>query len=285
VHWGLGYYLVNPATKDPSGDPLPRQVHSQTVEQFAYLLHAWPQLKQWLPQSFYDRARAFAFGQWESVGLLGVDPLWDARTYLAVEDVAGPNPTGGFLHPYKGRHAPGHAIEPNLLMYEVARREGDPSAARFLEAAQRQAQWLVDNVDWSDPRTTKGQRMSEFKTITGLVRFLQEHRAQAPAGLAAKVADWARIVVKRSDNPWDFRRFDMGAHWTIPGLNEPGNLAGFTAVGLAASWVVDDAATKQRLREIAIAQMDNLFGRNPHLAAAPSTPEKGFPLVERGWPH
>lgn len=285
IHWGLGYYLLNPATKDPSGDPLPRQVHGETVEQFAYLLYAWPQLRTWLPQSFHDRASEFVNQQWEHARLFEIDPMWDARTYLAVADLTGPNPTGGYLHPYKGRHAPGHAIQPNLLMYEVAKREGDPRAQRFLEAAQRQAQWVVDRLDWNDPRTTKGQRMSEFKTITGLVWFLQKHPAEAPAGLKAKVAAWARVMTERSGNMWDFRRFDLDAHWTIPKLNEPGNLAGFPAIALAASWVIDDEAVKRRLRELAIAQLDNLFGRNPQLTAAANHPEKGFPLVERGWPH
>jgi hypothetical protein len=285
IHWGLGYYLLNPATKDPSGDPLPRQIHGETVEQFAYLLFAWPKLKAWLPQSFHDRAREFAFKQWENSRLFEIDPMWDSRTYVAVADLTGPNPTGGYLHPYKGRHAPGHAIQPNLMMYEVATREGDARAGRFLEAAQRQAQWVIDRVDWNDPRTTKGQRMSEFKTIAGLVWFLQEHPAQAPAGLKAKITDWARVMVERSGNMWDFRRFDLDAHWTIPKLNEPGNLAGFPAIALAASWVVDDDEVKRRLREVAVAQLDNLFGRNPQLAASANHPEKGFPLVERGWPH
>lgn len=31
---------------------------------------------------------------------------------------------GGLLHPYKGLHAPGHSIVPNLLMHEVAKRDG-----------------------------------------------------------------------------------------------------------------------------------------------------------------
>lgn len=284
VHWGLGYYLMNPATRDPSGDPLPRQVHGQTVEQFAFLLYAWPQLQQWLPRSFYDRSRTFALAEWEKAGLLAVDPLWDAKSYLPVSELRGPNPSGGFLHPYKGRHAPGHSILPNLLMYEVARREKDPQAGRFLEAARHQARWIVERLDWNDPRTTKGHRMSEFKTMTGLVWFLQKYPGEAPAGLKQKIAEWARVTIQRSDNMWDFRRFDLDQHWTIPKLNEPGNLAGFTGIALAASWVVDDAATKQRLRELALAQMDNLFGRNPQLAAAPNNPEKGFPLVERGWP-
>ncbi|HMJ91320.1 MAG TPA: discoidin domain-containing protein, partial [Candidatus Acidoferrum sp.] len=269
VHWGLGYYLVNPATRDPSGDPLPRQIHSQTVEQFAFLLHAWPQLKQWFPQGFYDRCRDFTFQNWKTSGCESIDPLWHPKTYMTPEQMKGPNPTGGSLHPYKGRHAPGHSILPNLLMYEVALREKRDDAQVYMKAAQTQAQWVIENIDWTDPRTTKGQRMSEHKTIPGLVWFLHHYPNDAPAGLKAKIADWARVAVQRSENIWDFRRYDLGEHWTIPKLNETGNLVSFTACALAASWVVDDANTKRRLEEIAIAQMDNVFGRNPRFAAAP----------------
>ena len=284
VHWGLGYYLFHPATRDPSDDPLPQQIHSQTVEQFAYLLYAWPQLEAWLPRSFYDRCHEFAFAHWKQAGLLEIDPLWDPKTYLTPEQIAGHNPTGGSLHPYKGRHAPGHSIQPNLLMYEVARRAGRADADIYLQAARTQTQWLVDHLDWDDPRTTKGQRMSEFKTITSLAWFLERYPDQAPAGLRQKITHWAQVMIQRSENLWDFRRYDLQAHWTIPQLNETGNLVSFTASALAASWIVEDPAMKGRLRELAFAQMDNVFGRNPRLAAAPHHPEKGFPLVKRGWP-
>jgi hypothetical protein len=62
MHWDLGFYLMKPYTKDPSDDPLPKQIHSQVVEQFAHFLHSWDSLKlsQWLPQSFYDQSLQFA---------------------------------------------------------------------------------------------------------------------------------------------------------------------------------------------------------------------------------
>lgn len=66
IHWGAGFYLVNPATKDPSQDPDPRQIHAQTVEQVAYVVWAWPSLKQWLPRAFYEKCLAFC----EKIGLL-----------------------------------------------------------------------------------------------------------------------------------------------------------------------------------------------------------------------
>ena len=284
IHWGLGYTLFQPALRDISGDRLPRQVHGQTVEQFAYLLHQWEHFEPWLPESFRRRCHDFAFAHWRDSGLLDVPELWSPSSYLSESDLA-ENPRDKYLHPYKGRNAPGHSIQPNLLMYELALREGRADAADYLTAAQQQARWIIDHLDWAaDPRVTKGQRMSEYKTITGLVWFLQRHPDHAPAGLREKIEDWATVAIARSGNLWDLRRYDLERNWSIPRLNEPGNLAAFAASALAASWVVSDAGVAHRLRELAAAHLDNLFGRNPRLAASPSHPEKGFPLVERGWP-
>jgi hypothetical protein len=282
IHWGAGYYLCNPATKDPSDDPDPRQIHSQTVEQVAYVVWAWPELKQWLPQSFHERCRSFCEANWSKS--LEVDKWWDPSTYLTVEQITGNNPTGGLLHPYKGRHAPGHSIVPNLLMHEIAKRDGRPDPERYLKAAVAQAAWVVEKIDWSDPRSTKGQRMSEHRTIPNLVWLLQRYPDQAPAGLKEKIADWTRVAAKRSENFWDFRRFDEGKNWTIPKLNDVGNWAGAPAVFLAASWAVDDPAVKARMKELAVSHADALFGRNPRLAAAAAKTD-GFTGIDRTWPN
>ena len=281
IHWGAGYYLMNPATRDPSGDPDKRRIHSQTVEQVAYVVWAWPRLKQWLPESFHEQCRDFCFQHWEPS--LEVDRWWDPSTYLTIEQVTGKNPMGGLLHPYKGRHAPGHSIVPNLLMHEVVQREGRGDAGKYLEAAVKQAAWCVEHLDWRDPRTTKGQRMSEHRTIPNLVWLLQKYPDDAPPGLKEKISAWVDVAIERSDNLWDFRRYDMGAHWTIPKLNDVGNALSLPAIAAAASWVVD-ADRGQRLEQIAMAAVDHVFGRNPRLAAAPSQPAMGFPEIERGWP-
>jgi hypothetical protein len=282
IHWGAGYYLCNPATKDPSGDPDPRQVHSQTVEQVAYVVWAWPELKKWLPESFYEKCRSFCEANWSKS--LEVDKWWDPSTYLTVEQVTGGNPTGGLLHPYKGRHAPGHSIVPNLLMYEIAKRDGRPDPERYLKAAVAQAAWAVEKIDWNDPRSTKGQRMSEHRTIPNLVWLLQRYPDHAPEGLKEKIAAWAEVAVRRSDNFWDFRRYDEERHWTIPKLNDVGNWAGAPAVFLAASWAVDDPAMKARLKELAVSHADALFGRNPRLAAS-AAKKDGFTGIDRTWPN
>ena len=276
IHWGLGWYLVQFGKNED-------KVNAQIVEHFAYLLSAWPRLKldRWLPASFYDRCREFAQRHWERSGLLAIDPEWNSKKWISLE---ADNLGQGLVLPYKGHNAPGHSIVPNLLMYELASRTKDPMAAKYQQAAREQAAWIIAHLDLQDPRSTKGMRMSEHRTIPSLVWFLQHHPESAPPDLKAYITAWASIMVKRSANLWDFRRFDLENRWSLPSFNEPGNLAGFPACALAASWVVDDSATVQRLREISVAQFDNLFGRNPKFAASPSYPKNGFPLIERGWP-
>jgi hypothetical protein len=282
IHWGAGYYLVNPATKDPSQDPDPRKIHAQTVEQIAYVVWAWPDLKQWLPLSFYEKCRDFCVQNWAPS--LEIGKWWHPSTYLTVDQITGDNPMGGKLHPYKGRHAPGHSIVPNLLMHEIAKRDKIADPNRYLTAAVMQAEWIVKNLDWNDPRTTKGHRMSEHRTIPSLVWMLQNYPDQAPAGLKEKITAWAEVAAKRSANMWDMRRFDDGENWTVPKINDVGNWVCAPGIALAASWVIDDPKLKARMREIAVTHADAVFGRNPRLAAAPHLPQMGFTGIERGWP-
>ena len=282
IHWGAGYYLMHPKTCDPSGDPEQWKIHAQTVEQVAYVVWAWPQLKQWLPQSFYDQCLEFCLENWGPS--MQISKWWDPDSYTDIYNNSNQHPWAGKLHPYKGRHAPGHSIVPNLLMYEVAKRERLRNPRQYLNAAIKQTKWIIENLDWNEPRATKGHRVSEHRTIPNLVWFLQHYPQHAPRGLKRKITSWAEVAVRRSDNMWDFRRYDMDKEWTIPKLNDLGNSLGLPAIATAASWVVDDPELKQRLQELAIASVDHVFGRNPRLAAAPDREEMGFPEVERGWP-
>ena len=95
IHWGAGYYLVNPATKDPSQDPDPRKIHAQTVEQVAYVVWGVADLKQWLPRSFYEKCRNFCEQNWAPS--LEIGKWWHPSTYLTVDQVTGNNPMGGLL--------------------------------------------------------------------------------------------------------------------------------------------------------------------------------------------
>lgn len=263
IHWGIGYYLVNPVTQDPSGGDEGRRLHPQTLEQFAYFLYGYPQYKKYFTSNFYKQAKKFACEQWEYTGLLGVFK------------------TVGIA---KGREAPGHSIMPNLFMYEVAKRDGDADANKYFKAAYEQTNWIIKNLDWKDPKTTKGQRMSEHVLIPALVYFLQSYTDQAPKGIKDKILQWADVAISRSNNLWDFRRYDLDSNWSVPEYSETGNIAGFSGIALSAASVLDNEQQKKRLVEIAVASIDDLFGRNPQNACSAYHQDKGFTNLEKGWP-
>lgn len=179
------------------------------------------------------------------------------------------------------------------MMHEVAKREARADAGRYLTAARDQAAWLVANLDLAAPQTTKGQRQGEYHLITGLTRFALAYPDHAPAGIRPFVRQWAEIAIERSDNMWDFRRYS-DSRWTIPSFtggaaadpNETGNVAGFAAPALAAATLLGTGPTSERLRQIATAHVDILFGRNPtgrHATYRAATDEWGFEGVELGW--
>ncbi len=282
LHWGVGFYLIDPETADPSGDPAGRKIHFQTVEQIAYVVWAWPTLQKWLPESFYQRARDFCFNQWDDS--LGVDERWDPDFYKDIPEMVPTTPQSSATLAFKGRHAPGNSIGANILMYEVARREGRADADRFMDSAVAQAEWIVKSLDWNQPWATKGQRMSEHRTVPNLVRLLQRYPEKAPAGLKEKIEAWADVAIRRSDNLWDFRKYEDGDNWTVPTLNDVGSCAAFPAIATAASWAVSDPVKKARLKALVVSHVDYLFGRNPRLAATVHQPLPSFPGIERGWP-
>ncbi|MFJ8790551.1 hypothetical protein [Streptomyces sp. NPDC102462] len=275
IYWGVEL-LLQGDVNDP-----------QLKEQLAAFVYAYPQLGQYIPASVYRRACDHLFSSWGG-------PARDRYHWQAFT----PH-TGDLFQVYKqvgtgkGELAPGHSVWPNLMMYEVAQREGRDDAGRYLRAAQEQAAWLIDNLDLSDPRVTKGQRQSEYVLITGLVQFAEMYPGESPKGIRRFVRDWAHLVVDRSANLWDFRRYSDD-RWTIPAFtgggaddpNEVGNVAGFSAPALAAARLLGDDPLAGRLREIATAQVDNIFGRNPtgrHASYDAPDEQVGFEGVEHGW--
>ncbi|MEU5100757.1 hypothetical protein AB0H07_00470 [Streptomyces sp. NPDC021354] len=275
IYWGVELLL-----QEKVNDP-------QLKEQLAAFIYAYPQLEKYIPASVYQRARDHLFDSWG-------DPARDRYYWQAFT----PH-TGDLFQVYtqvgtgKGELAPGHSVWPNLMMYEVAKREGRDDAGRYLHAARSQADWLINNLDVKDPRVSKGQRQSEYVLITGLVQFAETYPDKAPHGIEEFVRDWARIAVDRSDNLWDFRRYSDD-RWTIPAFNgggaddpnEVGNVAGFSAPALAAARLLGNDPLAGRLREIATAQVDNIFGRNPtgrHASYDAPSKTVGFEGVEHGW--
>ncbi len=269
IHWGADVIVTQGL------------LHEHLKAQLAYFLYAWPWLKPYLPAQNYQIVRDYAFTHWS-------DPRAD-RNYpydespehdlLALKTKIGTT---------KGAYPPGFSVEPNLLMYEVAKREKQPDAERYFQAAYKQAAWMIANLDWNDPLTTKGQRMSEFLTVTGLAHFLRQYPDRAPAGLADKISDWAKVVIRRSANLWDFRKLDDGAKWTPMGekptmWNEPGNVLGLPAALLAAREVLTDPATNARLEQLVYSHFDNGFGRNPVGRHFSFDAPREIEGVEHGW--
>lgn len=258
IHWGVGWHLVKPESADPSGDSKGKRIHPQTVEQLAFFIYAWPQLSRWLPASVFARATRF------------VQEHWHFGIHTEVGD-------------FKGRECPGHSILPNVLLSEATKDK------RFLDTAIAQAKWVVETLDPADPKVTKGQRMSEHLLLTGLTALFPH----AEATIRPWLGKWTDIMIARSENAYDFRKYDE-TNWTLPrftagshggaGWNEPGNVAGFPACALAVARLTGDKKRAERLRVIAAAHFNALFGRNPLGAHAAFRGPKDFYGVERGWP-
>lgn len=269
IHWGVDR-IIN-VNKTATGN------HPLFKGELAAFLYAYPMLKKYISQADYDTVKNYTFGNWSDLGI-------GNASYYEIS----PAPSGNMFQTYsqigsgKGQFPPGHSIVPNLMMYEVALRDGRSDAQQYFDAAYNQTQWIISNLSWTDATTTKGQRMSEHKTMEGLSYFLEMYPTSAPSGLLTKINGWVDIAIARSANMWDFRKYSDTA-WIIPNYNEPGNVLGFPAAALAAVQVITDPVKKQRLREISAAQLDAGFGRNPSGRHFSYDAARDFEGVEAGW--
>ncbi len=270
IHWGADVIVTQNLT------------HEFLKSQLAYFLYAWPSLAEYLPAQNYEVVRDFAFSKWTEASADRRYPYDESAEHdlLALKTKVGNT---------KGAYPPGFSVQPNLLLHEVAKREGRADADRYLAAAVRQTEWMIANLDWNDPLTTKGQRISEFVTVTGLAHLLAEYPEHAPAGLARKLQDWVAVVIRRSDNLWDFRKLgDAPDQWTPMGekpqmWNEVGNVVGLPASLFAVLPFVSDPAVSARLGQIAWAHFDAMFGRNPTGRHFSYDAPREIEGVEFGW--
>lgn len=231
--------------------------HEMQKAELAHFLYAWPYLKNWLPQQNFDKVYEYLVQKWEKTT---VEPYSTTQydispdhNLLALKTKLGTT---------KGELPPGHSVIPNLMMYEVALRMGERDAEKYFNAAFRQMEWMIENLDWEDPMTTKGQRMSEHITMRAFAYFYHQYPEKHPKGLKQKVNDWAGIALSRSNNYWDFRKYSDD-EWTPPSWNETGNVLGFPAAALSAMSVLDAPETVKELEILVWSHFDNAFGRNP----------------------
>lgn len=270
IHWGADVIVTQ------------QLCHEHLKAQLAYFLYAWPALKPWLPEQNYQIVRDFAFKNWTDPKADHQYPYDESPEHnlLTLKTKIGST---------KGSLPPGFSVEPNLLMHEVAKRENRSDAQLYFDAAYKQTEWMIKELDWNNPLVTKGQRMSEFLTVTGLAHFLRQYPDEAPKGLSNKLNEWANVLVRRADNMWDFRKLgDEPDNWTPMGdspqkWNEPGNVIGLPAPILAAREFITDTKTRQRLDELIWSHFDGMYGRNPvgrHFSFDAPREVEG---VEHGW--
>lgn len=232
--------------------------HEMQKAELAHFLYAWPYLEKWLPQQNFDHVYEYTKDKWEKTT---VNPrstsqydLSPEHNLLALKTQMGTT---------KGEMPPGYSVIPNLMMYEVTKKRGEKDAEKYFDAAYRQMVWMIQNLDWKDPIVTKGQRMSEHITMRAFAYFQNNFPDRAPSGLHEKVREWAKVVVSRSDNYWDFRKYSDDEDWVPPSWNETGNVLGFPAALFAALQLIEDKTIKERLEVLAWSHFDNAFGRNP----------------------
>ncbi|MEC3908261.1 discoidin domain-containing protein [Tamlana sp. 2201CG12-4] len=231
--------------------------HEMQKAELAHFLYAFQYLKDWLPQQNFDVVYKYAVENWEKPSVSNGSTRYDQspeHNLLALKTKMGTT---------KGELPPGYSVIPNLMLYEVVKNHGGEDANKYFEAAYNQMEWMIANLDWRDPLTTKGQRMSEHITLRAFAYFYHQYPDKAPKGLEQKVKAWAKIMINRSNNMWDFRKYTDDGDWVPNGWNETGNVLGFPASALAAKSMIKDEVLKKELDRIIWSHFDNAFGRNP----------------------
>lgn len=265
-------------------------LHAQIKGQLAYFLYLYPRIQKYITEEFYTKVRNYTISVWDTATC---NKSWYDETtnhdLFQTESVIGT---------VKGANPAGFSIVPNLMMYEVLKRDGLDGYQRHFDAAYNTCQWIIDEVDLDDPSTTKGQRMNEYITVTSLCYFQEIYPDACPPLLLNKLKRLADIFISRSNNLWDFRQYrtkgDLSkatsTRWTndytgTGGLaNQPGNTAGFASCCYALARVLTDEDKNRRLKQLAISHLDNVFGRNPmgkHMCYKATT---DFEDAKSGWP-
>ena len=245
------------------------KLHAFIKGQLAYFLYLYPHITQYVTQEFYETIRDFTISVWN---IDTCNKAWyeecTHHNLFITESVVGT---------VKGACPPGYSIVPNLLMYEVLKRDGLEGYQDYFNAAYNSCKWIVESVDLDDPASTKGQRMNEYITVTSLTYFQEMYPDTCPDGLLDKIKRLGDVYISRSNNMWDYRVYRKdgditGATKTTwvndytgsGGLaNQPGNIAGLMACCYSIARVIDNKNKIKRLKEIAVSSLDHCYGRNP----------------------
>lgn len=273
-------------------------LHPLIKEQVAYFLYIYPYIKDYVKEEEYIKYRDWLIGIWGNS---------DSSNSLSYYAVSGEKynlfEVQTAVGQIKGSFPPGHSIAPNLMMYEVLKRDGISGSEKYFEAAYNNAEYIINNIDITAPEYSKGQRMSEHVLMENLAYFQEMYPDRAPEGLKQAIDGWSDKMTARADNIWDMRMASSVAagdekdYWTGAAyafnegqatsvMNEPGSEIGFQAAAYAAARVTDNSEKAQRLKEIGDAGRDNMYGRNPHgrmFFYEATDSEKGIEGADLGW--
>lgn len=264
-------------------------LHALVKQQIAYFLWLYPYISEYIDATWYQTIRDWAISIW-SVETCDPNKAW-ADTPINHNLFTTQSAIGGI----KGSCPPGYAVVSNFLMYEVCTRDGLSSASAFMTAAENNIAWLVNSVDLTDPQYTKGQRMSEYITFHALTYAYEMYPSHCPSGTYAKILEVAQLFIYRAENEWDYVQYQTAGEsqsinetiWvnnsTGGTANQPGNTAGFMAVAYSLARVISDSSVKARLKELAVTQMDHVFGRNPLNRCFSYDAVRDFDGAKQGW--
>ncbi len=252
--------------------------HEMQKAELAHFLYAYPYLKEWLPRQNFDVVYNYLKAKWTKADVSKASTSQYDKSpehnLLALKTKLGTA---------KGELPPGHSIIPNLMMYEVTKKQNEADAEKYFNAAFKQMEWMIAKLDWNDPMTTKGQRVSEHISMRAFAYFYHQYPERYPKGLYEKVEEWVKVAISRSKNIWDFRKFTDKEDWVKAGWNETGNVLGFPAAAIAAKSVLQDAALNQELERLIWSHFDNSFGRNPTGRHFSYDGPKEIEGVDLGW--
>lgn len=250
-------------------------LHALIKGQLAYFLYLYPYITNYVTQEFYEQIRDFTITQWS---VTSCNKTWyDSSGYYLTGSSINHNlfTTQNVIGNIKGCVPPGYAIVPNLMMYEVLKRDGIDGYQNYLDSAINNLNWLL-SLDLTDSKYTKGQRMNEYIVIHNLTYVYEMYPNLCPSNTYQTILKIAKTFISRSNNIWDYRQYktkgdlnnNTSTLWvneeTSGGLcNQPGNVAGFLGVCLMLARIIDNEIIVKKLKQIGISHIDHVYGRNP----------------------
>lgn len=266
------------------------QLHALIKGQVAYFLYLYPYITDYVDSAWYQTIRDWIITQWS---VTTCNKSW-------YEVTGGINhslfETQSKIGTVKGMLPPAYAIVPNLMMYEVATRDGLSNANNFMTAAENNIAWLVNSVDLTLPANTKGQRMSEYIPFHALTYAYEMYPSHCPSTTYSKIVEVANVLISRSGNLWDYTQYQTagdlsGASTTVwnnaenqtSGLANNPSYISMMGVYLALARVITDSSIKARLKQLAMAHNDHGFGRNPLGRCYDYKATEDFDDAKLGW--